>query len=201
MRKIYLFRHALPEFPGGVHVCLGITPDLPLSAEGTAAAAAWAAFLKEKGITGIYTSPALRCRETAAALSGGEFPVTVIDAFHEIDYGEWEGVAYEEIRTRYAALYVQRGADMSLMPPGGEPLEEAVERGTAALHSLLERTQGDVALVTHGGLSQALLWHICGKPLSGVRSYHMDYAGLSVLQYDGAKFTLLALNQSIDEFT
>ena len=33
MRRIYLVRHGMPEFPGGEKCCIGRT-DLPLSEEG-----------------------------------------------------------------------------------------------------------------------------------------------------------------------
>ena len=46
MKRVFLIRHGLPEFPGGQRQCIGST-DIPLSAAGFAQAAemasAWAA--------------------------------------------------------------------------------------------------------------------------------------------------------------
>ena len=200
-RTVYLFRHGLPEFPGGVRCCLGQTPDLPLSAAGYAAVSAWTAFLKAKGITGIYTSPALRCRETAAALSGGLFPVTVVDEFHELNYGEWEGLPFDEIKTRYADLYAQRGNDMSLMPPGGETVREAGERGLTALCELLDRTRGEIAVVAHAGLNRALLRQISGAPLREIGRFRQDYAHVNTIVCRSGALQIRAVNQSADELT
>ena len=198
MRRIYLFRHGLPEFPDGVKRCLGLMPDLPLSAAGKAEGARWTEFLKEKNICAVFSSPALRCRETAAAVSGGEFPVLVREKLHEMCYGEWEGLDFETIRTRYADLYAARGKDMSLMPPGGEAVADAAARGADALRALLAETEGDVAVVAHAGLNRALLWRLSGRPIAEIHSFQQDYLHITVLDYDGENFIIRAVNQSAD---
>ena len=38
MKKVYLIRHGLPDFPGGKRMCLGIT-DIPMGEKGLAQAA------------------------------------------------------------------------------------------------------------------------------------------------------------------
>lgn len=198
MRTIYLFRHGLPEFPDGVKRCLGLTPDLALSEEGRAVAARWTAFLTEQNISAVFSSPALRCRETAAALIGGKLPVQVRENLHEMCYGEWEGLDFATIKTRYADLYEARGNDMSLMPPGGEQVVDAARRGCAALKALLAESEGDVAVVAHAGLNRALLWYLSGRPIGEIHSFQQDYLHLSVLEYDGENFVIRAVNQSAD---
>lgn len=198
MRTVYLFRHGLPEFPDGVKRCLGLTPDLPLSAAGKEEGARWTGFLKEKNICAVFSSPALRCRETAAALVGSTMPVQVCNNLHEMCYGEWEGLDFATIKTRYADLYEARGKDMSLMPPGGEPVVDAARRGCEALKALLAESEGDVAVVAHAGLNRALLWYLSGRPIGEIHSFQQDYLHLSVLEYDGGNFVIRAVNQSAD---
>ena len=200
MRTIYLFRHGLPEFPGGVKRCLGLTPDLALSEEGKTAAARWTAFLTERKITAVYSSPALRCRETAAALFGRKLPVQVRENLHEMCYGEWEGLDFETIKTRYPDIYAARGTDMSLVPPGGEQVIDAAKRGIAVLRAVLSESEGNIAVVAHAGLNRALLWHLSGRPIDELRSFLPDYLQLSVLDYDGENLTIRAINQSPDNF-
>ena len=201
MRKIYLFRHGLPEFPGGVHVCLGLTPDLPLSEEGYASAAAWSEFLRERNVTCVCTSPLLRCRQTAEALSGAVLPILVENELHEMSYGVWEGMRFEDICAQYADLYAQRKNDMTLSPLGGEDVAVAGERGIAALRSLLERTQGDIAVAAHAGLNRALLWRLSGLPTSEIGRFHQDYVHLNVVEADGEILSVKAVNQNIEKFT
>ena len=201
MRTIYLFRHGLPEFPGGIHLCLGLTPDLPLSAAGRAEAAAWAEFLGEKHVTAVYTSPALRARETAAALSGGKLPVKIAETLHEMCYGEWEGMRFDDIKARYAELYARRGNDMSLMPPGGESVEAAGQRGVQALRAILADSQGNLAIAAHAGLIRATLWRLSGIPAAEIGRFHQDYARANILTFDGEKLSVQAVNQRLDELT
>ena len=57
MKRMYLIRHALPDFPGGQRRCLGIT-DIPLGTEGMAHAEAMAAALPP--VTAVFSSPLTR---------------------------------------------------------------------------------------------------------------------------------------------
>jgi len=200
-RTVYLFRHGLPAFPGGVRCCLGLTPDLPLSAQGAAEAKSWRDFLPEQRISGIYSSPALRCRETARAMVGDSIPISVVDAFHELCYGVWEGMALEEIRTKYPALYSMREQNMSLMPPGGESVEAAGERSLGALLALMEKTDGNLAAVAHAGWNRALLCRITGTPLQEIGQFRQDYNHMNILAFDGISFALRSCNQSPEQFT
>ncbi len=194
MRTIYLFRHGLPDFPGGIRRCLGLTPDLPLSAEGRADAAAYAEFFREKRFPVIWSSPMLRCRETAAALTGGAADVRVVGELHELCYGEWDGLSFDEIRARYPALYAARSNDMSLMPPGGEPVADAARRGVAALRGILGESVGDLAVVAHGGLNRAVSWTLSGEPIGEIGRFIMNYLHVTVLTWDGARFAVRAVN-------
>ena len=42
MKKVYLIRHALPDFPGGKSMCIGMT-DIPLGEQGFSQSAKMAA--------------------------------------------------------------------------------------------------------------------------------------------------------------
>jgi len=201
MRTIYLFRHGRPEFPEGVSICIGVTPDLPLSAEGFASSGVWREFLKEKKISAFYSSPAQRCRQTAETISAGHWPIRIVPDLHEMSYGVWEGMRFEDIRAQYADLYARRGIDMTLAPPEGENADAVAVRGEQALRALLERTEGDVAVVAHAGLNRALLWKISGLPKSEIGRFHQDYVHLNILRFQDGKFSIDAVNQSLEQLT
>ena len=61
MKKVYLIRHALPAFPNGSKMCLGIT-DIPLGQQGMEQAKAMAASLPP--VTAVYSSPLRRAIQT-----------------------------------------------------------------------------------------------------------------------------------------
>ena len=62
MKRCYLIRHCLPDFPGGQRYCLGRT-DFPLGAEGLAQAEEVASALPS--VARVYSSPLRRAVQTA----------------------------------------------------------------------------------------------------------------------------------------
>ena len=87
-RKVYLIRHAQPEFD--VPRCIGIT-DLPLSEEGKEQASRMAGWIKTLGIQRIYSSPLARCTETAKIIARelgiAENSIEVRQDLHEVNVG------------------------------------------------------------------------------------------------------------------
>ena len=69
MRTVYLVRHGQPDtgFPGQ-KVCLG-RKDVPLTHEGEKQAERLARWFRGKELSGMYTSPLARCRQTAEILA------------------------------------------------------------------------------------------------------------------------------------
>ena len=197
MKTILLFRHAPPDAPDGLRRCLGSRTDAPASADGLAAAAELAALLRETGIRAVFTSPMLRCRQTAAAMAG-TLPVRAVQGLEEQDCGEWDGLSFDEIRTRFPEEYARRGADGALPPPGGELPELVARRGLAALRALAERTAGDLAVVAHAGLNRCVLCTLLDKPMETMRALPQPYLCVNILRYDGAGFSVAAVGCPTD---
>lgn len=176
MRRIYLIRHAHPDFPLGAHMCLGRT-DTPLGPLGRMQAVLLGEELRNKGLS-VYASPLLRCRETAAPL-GGE--AVLVPALAEQDMGPWDGLRFDEIRSRWPELYARRGGEPLLVPPGAETLAEVRLRVLPALRGCLDRGDGDLAVVSHASVIQTILAEVRGIPLSDSRPLRIPYAAYAVL--------------------
>jgi broad specificity phosphatase PhoE len=81
------------------------------------------------------------------------------DRLKEIDYGSWEGQAWDEIAALDAAGYQARQADLwSWQPRGGESYRMLAQRVAA----WLAEVAGDTVVVAHGGVSRALRALILG---------------------------------------
>ena len=180
MRLLYLIRHGHPDFPYGAHMCLGRT-DTPLGPLGRMQAALLGEELAGRGLT-VFSSPLVRCRETAAPL-GGE--ARRVPELREQDMGPWDGLDFDTIRRDWPELYALRAAEPLLVPPGAETLKEVRARVLPALRDCLAQSRGDIAVVVHASVIQAILADTLGIPLEESRALRPPYASYAVLRYDG----------------
>ena len=192
MRRIYLIRHAEPDFPGGVWRCIGSGTDYPLSKLGREQAAKLVPGFDGMELGSLWTSPLARARETAALLSDDRWDVHLHRDLREISVGAWEGLTKDEARTRYAGRWAEREHDMSLPPTDGEPYAEAAVRFEAALREILDKTTGDIAVVAHSGVNSAFFCRVTGTPIGQWPTFKQDYASVSVLDFEDGRFTLRA---------
>ena len=156
MKKVYLIRHGLPDFPGGKGMCIGTT-DIPMGDKGLAQAAQMAE--KLPAVTAVFSSPLTRAVQTAQAIG---LPVTILPDLREMHAGEWDGLTFDEIRQRYPELYAARASDLTIPLPGAEDHEEGLHRFAAAMEKAANLAPGDFAVVAHGGIIAQFLQCITG---------------------------------------
>lgn len=108
----------------------------------------------------LCVSPLRRCRETAGILFPGK-EQTVVEAFRECDFGEFEYRNYEELNGNPDyQRYIDTGGTCGF--PGGETLREFQDRCVRGFCGVLDslwdpgRSQ-TIAMVVHGGTIMALL--------------------------------------------
>lgn len=141
--------------------------DVPLSEKGKEEAALLAAFLRDKPLSAIYSSPLGRAQETARAISNAAgLEVCTVDALKEIDVGEWSGLTWEEVWAKWPELGRRwhENPPASPPPPGGEYYPDFQKRSLRAVEEIVSR-HGDedwLALVTHGGVIRAVLNQLLG---------------------------------------
>ena len=198
MKRIYWIRHAQPAYPGGVRICLGSKIDVPLSEEGEKQAEIVGSVLANVPFEAVYVSPMLRARQTAARVASGRCPVVHLEELTELDGGDWDGMAFEEIYARYPAYFGQNG--LPVPPPGGESDENGCVRIQRALKEIALRTQGCAAVVSHAGISRVLLCDLLGMPLRKKKQIHQPYAGITVLEGSEEGWIVRELGVSPEEF-
>ena len=178
MKKVYLIRHGLPDFPGGKSMCIGTT-DVPMGEKGLQQAAEMAKALPP--VTAVFSSPLTRAMQTAQAIG---MPIIILEDLREMHAGEWDGLTFEEIRQRYPELYAARAKDLTIPLPGSESYEDGIARFSAAMNAAAETASGDFAVVAHGGIIAQFLQDIGGtwrKP---------DYAEIVSLIWENGYFEL-----------
>ena len=183
---------------------LGAT-DLPLSPRGRQEAGRLASLLPE-GLSRCLVSPLCRARETAEIALAGRGPrLEVMDALREIDFGRWEGLTFAEILVRDQALVNdwQRDA-LAFQFPGGEHtlrFWQRVQEATRAIVALPEERSvpsppldGEILVITHGGVIRAMLCGLLGLPFDRYLSFAVKPAALTVVEVHGQQGVLQGLN-------
>jgi probable phosphoglycerate mutase len=118
--------------------------------------------LAGKGVVAVYTSPARRAQQTAAAIAkatGAGDPITD-EAFRSLDVGNDARAASGTMRMKNW----KSGDDPR--PPGGESLEDGLARANAELLQLAKQHPGKtIVVVTHGEIASSLITRAAGQDL------------------------------------
>ena len=97
----------------------------------------------------IFSSPATHCEATAKALSKDRrLDVEIDERLHDQCLGDWEGHMWSDLREREEAMVRDFFQDYGLVaPPGGETLNDAVDRGLAWWSEHVDSFQDKCVLV------------------------------------------------------
>ena len=152
-----LLRHARPL--GAEGVCYGISD---LAAPPLAAAEADALAARLRRAERIVSSPLARCARLAERLAARlDVPVAPDPDWREIDFGRWEGQAWQAIPR--AELDAWAADFMDARPHGGESVAMLLARVRRAL-ARCRATPGHTLAVTHAGPIRAALVATGGDP-------------------------------------
>ncbi|HEX7173381.1 MAG TPA: histidine phosphatase family protein [Candidatus Limnocylindria bacterium] len=200
MGTLILVRHSITAASAAGRN-LGRRTDPPLADEGVELAdrlgAALAAELIElpHDEVRLLTSPAQRCRQTAAAIGAAlGIPAAgeeVEPGLMEIDYGAWDGLTAEECRARDPELRAAWEADPYLTRcPRGESGEDVARRSNAIFGPVEAWLAADRArcavVVAHNHVNRVRLCALFGWPMREYRErLAQDPAGYSLIGFGG----------------
>jgi broad specificity phosphatase PhoE len=195
MTRLIFIRHAATDCVSSR--LAGRDANVHLSAAGKIHGQRLAHSLKQQGIGKIYSSPQPRARETAkflAELLGAG--VDIAAELDEIDYGEWTGRTFEELRG------IEHWRDFNSLRsctriPGGEMMIEVQARMLRLMESLCRRHPAvTVALVSHAEVIRGALAHCLGMPLDLVLRLEISPASISMVVMDQYGPRVLCVNNT-----
>jgi broad specificity phosphatase PhoE len=189
----HLLRHGEPAIFGRLN---GRLPGVGLSEKGRAEAAMQAGRLAGEKIEVIYSSPMQRTRETAEILAERlGLSIRYREDVIEIDYGEWTGLTFDQIRRDERWQMWSRSRGIAAIP-GGESWRQVQERVVGALFDLQQaHPDGRVAIVSHGDVIKAALLFALGMPPDFYSRIEIAFASLSTIRLDGAGIRVSGLNE------
>ena len=182
--SIYLIRHGhLINSHQGVY---NGQRDIGLSLKGIAQTIATAAWFKDKPVRAIYSSDLCRAYDGAKIIAVSlRLEVVPEKAFRERDFGLWEGLTAEEIRTSYKEAWDNWIADpVATGPPDGESMQNMQDRILTKLKEIIEQHRGEeIILLSHAGVNRIILCHALNLPVINWFRIQQDFCGISTVDF------------------
>jgi broad specificity phosphatase PhoE len=193
MTVFHILRHGEREQS---RVLVGRAPGYGLTEKGRAEIAAVADRLAGEGVTALYASPLQRTRESAEIVGARlGLPITLRDDLLELDFGDWTGKTFDEIRgdPNWPAWSTRRSLAAI---PGGESMREVQRRAVEALIEIGGRhPEENVVIVSHGDVIRAALVFALGMPLDFYGRIEVAQGSLSTIRIDQAGVRVVAINE------
>ena len=186
--RILLSRHG--ETTANVDRIFSGHTDVALTPLGRRQARALGRRLKHEPLTAAYASDLARAQQTAElALRGRGVAVRTDPALREFHFGEWEGMAFREIRERYPNEWQRFLAiDETFCAPGGEPISAIRDRATEALSRIVGAHKNETVLVvTHGATLQTIFADILGIGAGAMFRIATGNCGLSIVEFHDSR--------------
>ena len=172
------------RFSGGL-----ASANPPLVEEGRAQVRATAAWLGPIAgeVAAVVTSPVRRTRESAEILAATlEAPLVEEPGFAEMEFGDWDGLTFGEVRARHGAdLDAWLGSlDARAGGPRGESFRGVEERVLAGLRRVLVTYRGrTVVVVSHVTPIKTLVAHALEAPLTALFRMELAPASATVISH------------------
>lgn len=173
--------------------------DIALNQTGIVQAQRIGMRLAAEKIQAVYSSDLLRAVQTATHIADKHgLPVLQRQELREINFGNWEGLTYEQIIVDNRDLITEiYNGNSSACMPNGESFEILGKRAMSVMEECVQKHQGEnIVVVAHGGTLRTILCNVLGRNLSEVWSISQDNTAINVLEYENGKGKVMMLNES-----
>jgi alpha-ribazole phosphatase len=197
MSRLLLVRHGETKLKSSLRLW-GRT-DVELNAEGLKQAEHLRDRLATEKIDVIYSSSLKRALATADIIaSRHKLGVIPCDELREVDFGDAEGMTYEEVNQSFPEFVEMRRAQgTSVKYPGGESMDDLSRRVSRFTHRLKQHEEEDnLLIVAHAGVARILICHLLELEASSLRRFRLDLASLSIVYLNSRGAIISLLNDT-----
>lgn len=190
--EFILVRHGKTEYNERRQYCGALDPDLSDLGRQELEHSAIRAYLEEHTPDMVFCSPMRRTLQTAAILlDDRDVPLVAVPELREIDFGDFEGRSYEEMKDDPAyTAWLDTNCEGPI--PGGDFPESFRDDVEVCFESLMETCRTErverALIVSHGGVLSTILERFA-EPEKHWYEYHFPCGGFAVLK-DGHIETL-----------
>lgn len=193
MDRILLIRHGETDWNKDRRI-MGRDP-VGLNEAGRRQSRSLQATLKNTKVDQVFTSPLLRALQTAEILCAGRgLKPTPDELLLEVDYGEWVGKKFAEVREMpdYIPYYQRLETPVA---PEGETLYQVRDRGLAFLEKISNGGGGkNVLVVSHADWIKCILMHFMEIPFENIWRLRIDNASISQIESEKRGYRVISLN-------
>jgi broad specificity phosphatase PhoE len=145
-----------------------------LTARGREQSEVNARVLAELGIEALYSSPLGRARQSAAIINRHfDLAIRYDDRIKEWDCGDWSGVLYTDVQTKWADQWTAYQADrFHYRGPNCENYPDMIARVRPFLDELLRGAAQTVAVVSHGMIGRVMVAMLLGYDEQTTLGFH-----------------------------
>jgi broad specificity phosphatase PhoE len=194
---IYLIRHGETDWNRN-SVFRGRT-DVPLNKNGLLQVAAVGRGLEDVEFDAVCSSPLCRALQTADAIvKDRNLEAIVIDEFTDIDYGKWQGLSLNHVKTKYPKEYKKwLNEPHKALIPDGERLSDIYERTWNALTEVVANyPDQNVAIAAHRVVNKVLVLAAIGLPLKDFWRIRQDNCSINILEFSGKDVIIHLINDT-----
>ena len=182
MSRLLLVRHGITEF-NSTRRFAGYS-DVELSAAGYRQVERLRDRLANEQIDAVYSSVVKRALVTAEVISSGrKVDIVTCSELREMNYGDAEGLTFEEISRHHPELAESiTNFSLELSFPGGESFKGFIARTIKFLNRLNKHAaEQTILIVSHGGALKVLVYDLLGIGQSHWEKFRFDNASLSII--------------------
>jgi broad specificity phosphatase PhoE len=193
--RLLLIRHA--EVESKFHRTFGGRLDMGLSDLGHEQARALARHLDRFRFDALYASPMRRVQLTLAPLLSNGHPQPFTEPnLREVDFGDWTGLVWEQVREKFGVSPYEWLAELQAgRMPNAETGPALCARVGGVVRGILERHDGQtIGVFCHGGVIRAALAHLLDLPLIKTHIFEVDYASVTEVEAKCGRAELQLLN-------
>lgn len=194
MTTILLIRHGHTDLVG--NTLAGRSTGVHLSPQGQREVADLVRRIRTLAISGIFSSPLERTRETARPLADAlGLDVQIREGLIEIDYGQWTGRKTSSLKEDPIWIRYNRFRSSTRIP-GGELFPEVQVRVVETLEGLrTAHPEKTLAVISHGDVIRVALAHYLGMHLDLIARLTIHPASVSGLQLSDFSPEILFMNR------
>lgn len=197
MTRVILVRHGQTKW--NVDLRYQGHSEVKLTQMGLHQADLVSARLAKEPIAAVYSSDLGRAFVTAQCIAKPHLlTVTPIRNLREYHFGEWEGLTYQQISTRWPEIAVEFFTNPDeVRVPGGETFGEVKSRADSCVRQLVAlHPHQTIVLVSHGGTIRTILCAALGLHLNRVWAIRQDNTAVNIIEYTDETAVIALINDT-----